>query len=173
MITKCVHEVETYCKYYSVQLTSLNNKGEARTQSSRTRSYSGIPRLHFDNLDTSRTNWNVQTCTFPLPKGAGHGHSLGTGAVFRPANQELQYYRSSEDAEFSKVPFSNPKTYSNVLLQKNGAWHGPMIAVFTQCFQSWRYTTETESSNCQTTSPDRKLLKRPTKELAVRGKLHY
>ena len=60
-----------------------------------------------------------------LPKGAAHGHSLVTGAVFRPANQELQYYRSSEDAEFSKVPFSKQKTYCNVLLQKNGAWHGP------------------------------------------------
>ena len=33
--TKCVHEVETYCKYYSVQLTSLNKKGKRRTQSSR------------------------------------------------------------------------------------------------------------------------------------------
>ena len=30
-------------------------KGEARTQSSRTQSYSGIPRLHFDNLATSLT----------------------------------------------------------------------------------------------------------------------
>ena len=84
---------------------------------------------------------------FSLPKGAGHGHSLVTGAVFRPANQELQYYRSSEDAEFSKVPFSKQKTYCNVLLQKNGAWHRPVIAVFTQRFQSWRrYTTETGST---------------------------
>ena len=110
---------------------------------------------------------------FSLPKGAGHGHSLVTGAVFRPANQELQYYRSSEEAEFSKVPFSKQKTYCNVLLQKNGAWHGPVIAVFTQYFQSWRYTTETESANCETTFPDGKLLKHPTKELAVGGKLHY
>ena len=73
---------------------------------------------------------------FCLPEGAGHGHSLVTGAVFRPANEELQYYRSSEDAEFSKVPFSEQKTYCNFFLQKNGAWHGPVIAVFTQCFQS-------------------------------------
>ena len=108
-----------------------------------------------------------------LPKGAGHRHSVVTSAVFRLANQELQYYRSSEDAEFSKVPFSKQKTYCNVLLHKNGAWHGPVIAVFTQCFQSWRYTTETESTNCETTSPDRKLVKHPTKELAVRGKLYY
>ena len=109
---------------------------------------------------------------FSLPKGAGHGHSLVTGAVFRPANQELQYYRSSEDAEISKVPFSKKKTYCNDL-QKKGARHGPVIAVFTQCFQSWRYTTETESTNYETTSPDGKLVNHPTKELAVRGKLHY
>ena len=160
-----MHEVETYCKYYSVQLTFLNKKGEARTQSC-TRSYSGIPRLHFDNLDTWRR------VLFSLPKGAGHGHSLVTGVVFRPANQELQYYQSSEDAEFSKVPFSKQKTYCNVLLQKTGRGTDPVIAVFTQCFQSWRYTTETESTNCETT-PDGKLVKHPTKELAVRGKLHY
>ena len=110
---------------------------------------------------------------FSLPKGAGYGHSLVTGAVFRPANQELQYYRSSEDAEFSKVPFSKQKTYCKVLLLKKGAWHGPVIAVFKQCFQSWRYTTETESTNCETAFPDGKLVKHPTKELAVRGKLHY
>ena len=67
---------------------------------------------------------------FSLPKGAGHGHSLVTGAVFRHANQELQYYRSSEDAEFSKVPFSKQKTYCNVLLQKNGTWHGPVVAAW-------------------------------------------
>ena len=65
------------------------------------------------------------------------------------------------------------KTYCNVLLQKMGRGTDTVIAVFTQCFQSWPYTTETESTNCGTTSPDGKLLKHPTKELAVRGKPHY
>ena len=54
---------------------------------------------------------------------------------------------------------------------EKGAWHGAVIAVFLQWFQSWRrYTTETESANCEKkTSPDGKLLNHPTKELAVRG----
>ena len=86
--TNSVHEVETYCIYYSVQLTSLNKKGEAWTQSSRTQSYSGTPRLQFDNFPHSG-NW--RRVLFSLPKGAGHGHSLVTGGVFRPENLELQY----------------------------------------------------------------------------------
>ena len=85
----CMHEVETYCIYYSVQLTSLSKKGEARTQSSRTRSYSGILRLHFDNLMLLAQIGTWKRALFSLPKGAGQGHSLVTGAVFRPANQEL------------------------------------------------------------------------------------
>ena len=50
------------------------------------------------------------------------------------------------------------KRNCNVLLQKKGRGTDAGIAVFLQCFQSWRYTTETKSSNCQTTSPDGKLL---------------
>ena len=74
---------------YSVQLTSLNKKGETRTKSSRTQSYSGTPRLHFDKTFSHSGTW--KRVLFSLPKGAGHGHSLVTGAVFRSENQDLQY----------------------------------------------------------------------------------
>ena len=54
-------------------------------------------------------------------------------------------------------------------LEKKGRGTDPAIAVFKQC---WRRRTETESANCETIF-DGKLLNHPTKELAVRGKLHY
>ena len=67
---------------------SPQKKGEARTQSSRTQSYSGILPPSLDNFWHSGT-W--RRVLFSLLKGAGHGHSLVTGAVFRPENQELRY----------------------------------------------------------------------------------
>ena len=51
----CVYEVETYCKYYSVQLTSLNKKGRSTDTVFSYVSYSGTPRLHFDKRDPPRT----------------------------------------------------------------------------------------------------------------------
>ena len=62
--------------------------------------------------------------------------------------------------------------------EKEGRGTDPVIAVFTQCIQSWRRRTEAESANCETTSPDGKLLKHPTKGTCGAGdtpllKLHY
>ena len=69
-----------YILFFAVDF-SQQKKGEA----SRTQSYSGTPCLHFDKLDTSRT----MERTFLLTKRGGPRHSLVTGAVFRPENQDL------------------------------------------------------------------------------------
>ena len=65
---------------------------------------------------------------FFLPKGAGHGTcSLVTGAVLslRIKSLDISDLRNAEFSKVIKKTFSKPKTYGNVLLQKNGAWHGP------------------------------------------------
>ena len=63
-LINCMHrEGETYCKY-PVQLTSLNKKGEARTQFSSSVNNSGIPCLHFDRTLLAQFLKSVETDPF-------------------------------------------------------------------------------------------------------------
>ena len=55
---------------------------------------------------------------FSLPKGAGHGHSLVTGAVFRPANQELQYYSDLQKTLSSRIVKSPLSIKAKSVLQR-------------------------------------------------------
>ena len=166
----CVHEVETYCIYIYIILRSWllsTKKGKAETQSSRTQSYSGIPLLHFDNLDTSRTVERGDVYFSLYKKGRGTDTVLSQvqslGLQIKSFNI-IDFWKTLSFRKYLSPSRKRTATFS----RKEGHGTDAVIAVFLQCFQSWRYTTETES-NCGTTSDG----KHPTKELAVRGKLHY
>ena len=100
--TKRMHEVETYCKilFCAVDFSQQKRAKYGHSLLVR-RATPEYPSFTLINLILLAQIGTWRRVLFSLPKGAGHGHSLVTGAVFRPASQELQYYRSSEDAEFS------------------------------------------------------------------------
>ena len=122
----------------------------------------------------------MKTYFFAPPKGAGHGHNLFTVAVFR-RSQQLEYYRSPQKtlgSRIVKITLQADNKLQCLSLQKKGRGTDPVVAVFTQCFQSWRCRTEAESSNCKTISPDVKRLKHSTHAQEFAGetsllKLHY
>ena len=124
----CVHEVETYCIYYSVQLTSLNKKGR---NTDTVFSYAELlrnTRLHFDKLDTSRTVERGDVYFSLHQKGRGTDTVLSQVQSLGLRTKSLNISDLRKTLSFRKYLSSSRKrtaTYCNVLLQKNGAWHGP------------------------------------------------
>ena len=125
--------------------------------------YSGILCLHFDNFWHNGT-W--RRVLFSLPKGAGHGHSL---SQVQPLGLRIKSFNISDLRKTlsSRILNLRRKRTATFWSRKKGRGTNPVIAVFSQCFQSWRRRRETESTNRGTTSPDGKLLNHPTKELAA------
>ena len=86
----CVHEVETYCIYYSAQLTSLNKKRQSTdTVFSHAELLRNIP-PSLDKLDTSRTVERGDVYFSLYQKGRGTDTcSLVTGAVLALRTKSL------------------------------------------------------------------------------------
>ena len=145
--------METYCIYYSVQLTSLNKKGKSTDT---VFSHAELLRNTPPSLDTSRTVERGDVCFSLYQKGRGTDTVLvqvqSSGLRINSFNiSDLRKTLSSR--KYLSPSRKRTATFSSRI---KGRGTDPVIAVFTQCFQSWRYTTETESPSCQTTSPDEK-----------------
>ena len=188
----CVLEVETYCNIIlcSWLLSTKRAKhGHSLLVLGATPEYPAFTLIILILLAQIGT-W--RRVLFSLPKGGwgggGGGGGGGTDTVLSQVQSLGLRIKSFNNIDlqktlsFRKCLSPSRKRTATFSSRKNEAWHGPVIAVFTKCFQNWRYTTETESTNCETTSPDGKLVKHPTKKLAVRGgggggtlllKLHY
>ena len=86
-----VHEVETYCIIFCAVNFSQQKRAKhghgllVRVATPEYPAFTLIILILLAQIGTWRR------VLFSLPKGAGHGHSLVTGAVFRPENQELEY----------------------------------------------------------------------------------
>ena len=107
----CAHEVETYCIYYSVQLTSLNKK-RAKLLARR-----ATPEHPAFTLITS-AQWNV---LFSLPEGAGHGTVLSQ-VQFLGQRIKILIISDLRKGMSSRKYLSPSRKRSS---PEKRAWHGP------------------------------------------------
>ena len=110
----CVHEVETYCIYYSLQLTSLNKK---RAKLLARRATPEHPAFTFINLILP-AQWNV---LFSLPKGAGHGTVLSQ-VQFLGQRIKILIISDLRKGMSSRKYLSPSRKRSS---PEKRAWHGP------------------------------------------------
>ena len=115
---------------YSVQLTSLNKKGRnTDTQSSRTQSYSGIPRLHFDNLATSPTveRGNVYFSLYQKGRGTDTVLSQVQSLGLRTKTFNISDLRKTLSTQITSLQAESVLQRSP--LEKKGRGTDPAIAV--------------------------------------------
>ena len=111
--------------FRAVDFSPQKRAKHGSTQSSRTQSYSGIPRLHFDNLDTSGTVERGDVNFSLYQKGRGTNTVLLLVQSLGLRIKSLNIGNLRKTLSSRKYLSPSRKRNCNVLLQKNEAWHGP------------------------------------------------